>query len=61
MGTKVSDELARAVEQLSPKLIHRRVRNAGEDVPEGAVKIVFADGTEKIAHTAEDLRQGVLP
>lgn len=61
MGTKVSDELTRAVKQLSPRLIHRRVKNAGEDVPEGAVKIVFADGTEKIAHTAGDLRQGVLP
>lgn len=61
MGANMSDELVRGVQQLSPRLIHKRVGNAGDAVPEGAVKIVFGDGTEKIALTAEDLRQGVLP
>lgn len=61
IGANASDELLRAVKQLSPRLIDRRVSNASDDVPDGAAKIIFSDGTVKIVRTAEDLRQGVLP
>lgn len=61
LGDDLPADLSRAVQQLSPRLIHRHVQKEGEEVPAGAVKIIFADGTEKLVTTAEDLRQGVLP
>lgn len=60
VGEGVAGDLLLAVQELSPKVIHRRLAKAADNVPAGTVKILFANGTEKSASTVEALRQGVL-
>jgi len=60
VGEGVQGDFLRAVQELSPRVIQRRMAKPGDAVPAGTVKIIFADGTEKSASSAEALRQGVL-
>jgi|LakMenE01Jun11ns_1017448.scaffolds.fasta_scaffold9940760_2 uncharacterized protein YyaL (SSP411 family) len=60
VGEGVQGDLLRAVQELTPRVIQRRMARSEEAVPAGTVKIIFANGTQKSASTAEALRQGVL-
>lgn len=61
VGEGVQGDLLRAVQELSPRMIHRQFAKSAQEVPAGMVKIVFGDGTEKTVTTVDGLRQGVLP
>ena len=61
VGEGVQGELLRAVQELSPRLVHRQFAKSGQGVPSGMVKIVFSNGPEKAVTSADELRQGVLP
>lgn len=61
VGEGVQGDLLRAVQELSPRLIHRQFAKSAQQVPAGMVKIVYSDGAEKTVTTADGLRQGVLP
>jgi hypothetical protein len=61
VGEGVNAEMLRAVQELSPRMIHRQMAKASQNVPSGMVKIVFGDGTEKLVASADALKQGVLP
>jgi len=61
VGEGVQGDLLRAVQELSPRMVHRQLAKPDHRVPPGMVKIVFSDGTEKTASSADGLRQGVLP
>ena len=60
VGEGVQGDLLRAVQKLSPRMIHRQFAKTAQEVPAGTVKIVYSDGTEKTVTTADGLRQGVL-
>ena len=61
VGEGVPDPLLRAVQELSPRMVHRQFAKASDEVPAGMVKIVFYDGTEKTVASVDELKQGVLP
>jgi uncharacterized protein YyaL (SSP411 family) len=61
VGEGVQGDFLRAVQELTPRVIQRRMAKPEDAVPAGTVKIIFADGTVKSASSAETLRQGVLP
>ncbi|MEN9535488.1 MAG: hypothetical protein RLY69_276 [Verrucomicrobiota bacterium] len=61
VGEGVNAEMLRAVQELSPRMIHRQMAKASQNVPSGMVKIVFGDGTDKLVASADALKQGVLP
>jgi hypothetical protein len=61
VGEGVQGDLFRAVQELSPRMVHRQLAKPDHKVPPGMVKIVFSDGTEKTVSSADGLRQGVLP
>jgi hypothetical protein len=58
---KLPDELAHAVQRLPLRVMHRRFEKNDEEVPSNSVRIVLADGTERVVRTPEELRLAVLP
>ena len=61
MGKQLPEALKTAVARLPLRMIKRRVANAGDQVPAGAVKIVLPDGTSQEATTPEGLQKVLLP
>jgi len=60
-GNELAPALQTAVARLPLRLVKRRVATAADAVPNGSVKILLPDGTNKLAATAEALRDALLP
>lgn len=61
IGADPAPDLKLAIERLPLRMIQRRAAKPGDQVPAGSVKIEYGKGESRLASTAADLQQAVLP
>lgn len=61
LGSAVSSELKAAVAKLPLRMVNRRVATAKDDLPAGALKILWPDGSSQVVETPESFQEAVLP
>jgi len=60
-GSAVSPELKAAVARLPLRMINRRIAGAKDELPAGALKILWPDGSSQVVETPESFQEAVLP
>ena len=60
-GVGISPELKLATERLSLRMFQRRAPKSKDEVPAGAVMVIFSNGDSRLATTPEALQEAVLP
>ncbi len=60
-GEGISPEMKLAMERLSLRMFQRRAAKPGDEVPSGAVMVIFPDGGRKSVSTPAALQEAVLP
>jgi uncharacterized protein YyaL (SSP411 family) len=61
MGADLPPALKSAAGRLAVRSIQRRPARPGDEVPAGAIKVIFSDGESRLVSTPESLQQAVLP
>lgn len=56
----VSAEMKTAIQRLHPRLVHRRLATAADQVPSGAVKVLLPDGTSRVITNPAELPSAVV-
>lgn len=60
-GAGISPELRLATERLSLRMFQRRDAKSKDEVPAGAVKVIFSDGESRLVNTPGALQEALLP
>jgi uncharacterized protein YyaL (SSP411 family) len=60
-GTGISPELKLAVERLPVRMVQRRSAKPGDEIPPGAVMVIFANGGKHSVSTPAALQEVLLP
>lgn len=61
IGKDLPEAMKTAVERMPLRVIKRRAATAEDKVPNGSVKIILADGGNRMATTADALQDAILP
>ncbi|MEX1116453.1 MAG: DUF255 domain-containing protein [Akkermansiaceae bacterium] len=60
-GPGISAEMKLALERLPMRMIQRSPSSPADGIPQGAVKVVFADGESRLVTTTAELEEAALP
>jgi uncharacterized protein YyaL (SSP411 family) len=60
-GPSLAADLQLAVERLPMRMIQRRAAKSADEVPVGAVNVIYSSGESRVVTTVSDLQEAVLP